>query len=77
MTKISLIAAAASFAFAASAGAAPGGQSSVDFTEGFVCPVITNENVLHSPKGIGRRPHRPSGGTEATPLVGRAAITVP
>jgi len=52
MTRISLFAAVASFAFAASAGAAPGGQSSVEFTEGFVCPVITNENVLHSPKGI-------------------------
>jgi len=52
MRKIALWAAAAVVASSAPGLAAPGGQSSIEFTEGFVCPVILTENVLNSPKGI-------------------------
>jgi len=48
MRKIALMTAIASMVPAAAA-ATP---SPVEFTEGFVCPVITTENVLNSPKGI-------------------------
>lgn len=52
MRKMALSAAVAIFALSAPGVAAPGGQSSIEFTEGFVCPVILTPNVLNSPKGI-------------------------
>ena len=51
MRKLALLA-AASCLISATGVAAQRGNSPVEFTEGFVCPVITTENVLHSPKGI-------------------------
>lgn len=51
MNKLALLATATALLFAQGVAAQPGGTS-VEFTEGFVCPVILTENVLHSPKGI-------------------------
>jgi len=51
MNKLAYFAAAACFVSASGVTAQPNGQT-VEKVDGFVCPVITTENVLHSPKGI-------------------------
>lgn len=51
MNKLFVSGAALSLALVASLAVAPSASAAVEKAEGFVCPVIKTENVLHSPKG--------------------------
>ena len=54
MRIMTMMAAAGALAWAGGASAQPGSHanaSDVQFSTGFVCPVISTDNVLHSPKG--------------------------